>query len=436
MLNVRKRSKIKTIIGCHIRDYLPFMKRQLFALVKSQLHLNLPAEPDVVEFTDFIDTDAAAVPQPRPGMDDTAFILYTSATTGKPKGVELSHRNVSCNVQQIKAWFPTFADGSETVVGCLPFFHSFGLTCALNFGIFHGYSNILIPLPEPKDILEAIADYSPTYLPVLPNFYNAVVNDPKLGQYELKSLRGCFSGGSALPLQTIRSFERLYGVQICEGYGLTECSPVTHINPFGGRTQVGSIGLPLPDTDAKIVDVDDFNLEITEPGMPGELCVKGPQVMKGYRNLPETTADALHDGWLRTGDIATMNKDGYFVIVDRKKDMIVAAGSKVYPRDVEEVLFAHPQVKDACAVGVASPGGGEMLKACIVLKKDATVTRSEIMTFCAKKLAAHQVPAEIQFVDDLPRSPVGKVLRKELKRQHLVQISRNKAQASKSSEAQ
>ena len=203
-----------------------------------------------------------------------------------------------------------------------------------------------------------------------------------------------------------------------------------------GKTQVGSIGLPLPDTDAKIVDVDDFNREITEPGEPGELCVKGPQVMRGYRNLTQTTADALRDGWLRTGDIATMSKDGYFTIVDRKKDMIVAAGTKVYPRHVEEVLFAHPQVKDACAVGVASPSGGEILKACIVLKKDATVTSSEIITFCTKKLAAHQVPAEVQFVDDLPRSPVGKVLRKELKRQHLVQISRNRVQTTKATEAQ
>lgn len=435
MLNVRKRLKLKKIIACHIRDYLPFVKRQLFALVKSQLHLNVPSEKDVCEFTELIEQSGPSVPQLRPATDDTVFILYTSATTGKPKGVQLSHRNMSSNVQQIKAWFPSFKDGAESVVGCLPFFHSFGLTCALNFGIFHGYSNILIPLPEPKDILEAVSDYSPTYLPVLPNFYNAVVTDPKLGQYELKSLRGCFSGGSALPLQTIRSFERLHGVQICEGYGLTECSPVTHINPFGGKTQVGSIGLPLPDTDAKIVDVEDFNREITEPGVPGELCVKGPQVMKGYLNLPETTAEALNDDWLRTGDIATMNADGYFTIVDRKKDMIVAAGSKVYPRYVEEVLFSHPQIKDACALGVSVPGGGECVKACIVLKKDANVTALEIVNFCAKKLEAYQVPAEIQFVDDLPRSPVGKVLRKELKRQHLVQVARSRTETAKRTEA-
>jgi long-chain acyl-CoA synthetase len=431
MLNVRKRTNLKSVIACHIRDYLPFVKRQLFALVKSQLHLNIPDEKDVFEFTELIEKHTTSLPRSKPDVDDTAFILYTSATTGKPKGVELSHRNVSSNVQQLKAWFPTFADGTETVVGCLPFFHSFGLTCALNLGILHGYSNILIPLPEPKDILEAIADYSPTYLPVLPNFYNAVVNDPKLAQYELKSLKGCFSGGSALPLQTIKSFERLHRVQICEGYGLTECSPVTHVNPFGGRTQVGSIGLPLPDTDAKIVDVQDVNREITEPGVPGELCVKGPQVMKGYHNLPETTAEALRDDWLVTGDIVTMDKDGYFTIVDRKKDMIAAAGSSVYPRDVEEVLFSHPKIKDVCAVGVPSADGGQCVKACIVLKEDITATSAEIVSFCAKRLQRHQVPAEVQFMDDLPRSPVGKVLRKELKRQHLVQVSLARAKAPK-----
>lgn len=356
-------------------------------------------------------------------MADTAFILYTSATTGKPKGVELSHGNLSYNVQQVKAWFPSFRDGQEVVVGCLPFFHSFGLTSALNLGILHGYGDILVPLPEPKNILDAVANYNPTYLPGLPNFYNAVVNDPKLSKYDLRSLKGCFSGGSALPLQTIRSFEKLHGVQICEGYGLTESSPVTHINPLGGKTKVGTIGLPLPNTDAKIVDVEDFTREITAPGVPGELCVRGPQVMKGYLNLSEKTEESLKDGWLLTGDIATVDEDGYFTIVDRKKDMISVFGQMVYPRDVEEVLFSHPKVKDACAIGIPASQGGETVKAFVVLKKGEAATSAEIRDFCAKRLDAQKVPSEIQCLDDLPRSPVGKVLRKELKRQHLVRAS-------------
>jgi len=428
MINLRKRTSIRSITSCHIRDYLPFVKKQLFALVKSHLHLNTPEEKEVFEFTDLIEKYAPKDPRVRTTMDDTAFILYTSATTGKPKGVELSHRNVSCNVQQVKAWFPSFKDGKEIVVGCLPFFHSFGLTCALNLGIFYGYGDILVPLPEPKDILEAVAHHHPTYLPALPNFYNAVVNDPKLTKYDLKSLKGCFSGGSPLPLQTIRSFEQLNGVQICEGYGLTESSPVTHVNPIGGKTKVGTIGLPLPETDAKIVDTDDFTREITAPGVPGELCVKGPQVMKGYRNLPDKTADALKDGWLLTGDVATVDEEGYFTIVDRKKDIIAAVADKVYPRDVEEVLFSHPKIQDACAIGVPAAAGGETVKAFVVLKKGETATKNEITSFCAKKLEAHKIPTAIQFVDDLPRSPVGKVLRKELRRQHLVHAAlvRNK----------
>ncbi len=423
MINLRKRTRIRSIISCHIRDYLPFVKKQLFALVKSHLHLNTPEEKDVFEFTDLLEKHTPKAPRTRATMADTAFILYTSATTGKPKGVELSHGNLSYNVQQVKAWFPSFRDGQEVVVGCLPFFHSFGLTCALNLGILHGYGDILVPLPEPKNILDAVANYNPTYLPGLPNFYNAVVNDPKLSKYDLRSLKGCFSGGSALPLQTIRSFEKLHGVQICEGYGLTESSPVTHINPLGGKTKVGTIGLPLPNTDAKIVDVEDFTREITAPGVPGELCVRGPQVMKGYLNLPEKTEESLKDGWLLTGDIATVDEDGYFTIVDRKKDMISVFGQMVYPRDVEEVLFSHPKVKDACAIGIPASQGGETVKAFVVLKKGEAATSAEIRDFCAKRLDAQKVPSEIQCLDDLPRSPVGKVLRKELKRQHLVRAS-------------
>jgi long-chain acyl-CoA synthetase len=423
MLAVRKKTSVRTLISCHIRDYLPFVKKQLFPLVKSQLHLETPKDDAVKEFTDLMERQVPALQVRKPALDETAFVLYTSATTGKPKGVELSHRNTSCNVQQGKAWFPMFRDGQEIVVGCLPFFHSFGLTCALNIGIFYGFADILVPLPEPKAILEAVAKYHPTYIPALPSFYNTVVNDPKMGKYDFKFLKGCFSGASPLPLHTIRAFRDHFGVQICEGYGLTEASPITHINPLGGKTKVGTIGLPLPNTDAKLVDLDDATKEITAVGLPGELCVKGPQVMKGYVNLREKTQQALQDGWLLTGDIATVDADGYFTIVDRKKDMIVLHGQKVYPRDVEEVLFAHPKIKDACAIGIPDPSGGEVIKAFVVMKTGETATAAEVMGYCRKKLAEHQIPSHIQFMDDLPRSPVGKVLRKELKRLHLVQRS-------------
>jgi long-chain acyl-CoA synthetase len=211
-----------------------------------------------------------------------------------------------------------------------------------------------------------------------------------------------------------------YDYQICEGYGLTESSPVSHINPFGGKTKVGTIGLPIPNTEAKLVDVDDPDIEIDRPGQPGELCIKGPQVMRGYVGLPDQTAAALRDGWLLTGDIATVDDEGYFTLVDRKKDLIIAQGSIIYPRDVDEVLFSHPKILEGCAIGVPDSTGGEMVKAFVALKKGQKATQEEIMDYCSRNLDPLQVPKQVDFVDQLPRSPVGKILRKELRRQHLL----------------
>jgi long-chain acyl-CoA synthetase len=281
----------------------------------------------------------------------------------------------------------------------------------------------VVPLPEPKAILEAIHTYSATYIPALPAFYTGMLNEPTLNKFDLKSLKGCFSGGAPLPLETIKTFERLTGGFICEGYGLTECGPVSHINPYGGITKQGAIGLPIPDTDAKLVDVQDYSREIVDPDTPGELCVKGPQVMKGYVDLPETTASVLKDGWLLTGDIAKIDADGYFYVIDRKKDLIQSDGEVIFPRDVDEVLFSHPKVLEACALGVPDETSGESIKAFIALKKGETAGMGEIIEYCRGKLPPHKIPRTIEFVDELPRSPVGKVLRKELRRIHLVQTS-------------
>jgi long-chain acyl-CoA synthetase len=429
ILNLRKRTSLKHIISCHIRDYLPFLKKQLFAFVKKELHLKTPEDSAALEFTELLERYEPQKPTHRPAMQDTAFILFTSATTGKSKGVELTHMNVARNVQQLKTWFPQFKDGRETVMGCLPFFHVFGLTCALNIGIVYGYTVVLVPLPDPKSILESLDAYKATFIPALPSFYTAMTNDPALRKFSLTSLRGCFSGGAPLALETIRSFEKLTGAQICEGYGLTECSPVSHINPWGGKTKVGTIGLPVPDTDAKLVDVDDPTLEITTAGEPGELCINGPQVMKGYVNLPEQTQAALKDGWLLTGDIATFDTEGYFTIVDRKKDMIISGDDKIYPRDIDEVLFTHPKVMEASAIGVPDPVNGQMVKAYVVVKKGQQATPAEIIDHCRKHLPPHKVPKAVEFLTELPRSPVGKILTKELKRMHLVQNARGIAKS-------
>jgi len=243
-----------------------------------------------------------------------------------------------------------------------------------------------------------------------------MINFPDLKKYDISSIRGCFSGGAPLPLETIRKFEELTGAQICEGYGLTETTPVATINPLGGNRKPGSIGLPLPNTEAKLVGVDDYFQEITAVNEPGELCIKGPQVMKGYNNRPDETELTVRDGWLLTGDIAVVDEEGYFSIVDRKKDMIISGGFNIYPRDVDEVLFTHPKVLEACAIGVPDQYSGERVKAYVVLKPGETSTPIEIIDYCKDNLVKYKVPKYVEFVVELPKSAVGKILRKELKK--------------------
>lgn len=415
MSALRSKTGITKIISCHIRDYLPFPLKQLFPFVKKDKHKKTPPGKDLYEFTDLLKKAKPIKEVPQPNWDDTAVLIYTGGTTGVSKGVQLTHGNLSSNCQQNSAWFPGFKEGGEIAIACLPFFHSFGMTTAMNMSIFSGYGIVLIPQPEAKAILEAIQKYKATYMPAVPTLYNAMINFPELKKYDIKSLTGCFSGGAPMPVETIRQFEALTGAQICEGYGLTESSPVTHINPYGGKTKVGSIGLPLPNTEAKLVQVDDYTKEIIEPGESGEICLKGPQIMAGYINRPEETAETLKDGWLLTGDIAVFDGEGYFSIVDRKKDMIITGGFNIYPRDVEEVLYTHPKVMEACVIGVADQHSGERIKAFIVLKSGETATTDEIVEFCRENLTRYKVPKFIEFVDDLPKSAVGKILRKELK---------------------
>ena len=416
MINLRQKTGIRKIISCHIRDFLPFPLKQLFPFVRKGMHLKTPPAPDVYEFMDLVKKYPPLKDPHKAGWEDTAFLLYTGGTTGVSKGVQLTQANLSSNVQQCRVWFQDFDSGKEIVVGCLPFFHSFGMTSAMNTAIFYGYADILIPKPEPKPILEAIHKYKATFMPAVPTLYNGLINFPDLKKYDLTSLKGCFSGGAPMPMETLRKFEELTGSQICEGYGLTETSPVTHINPYGAKTKLGTIGLPIPNTEAKIVDVDDFNKEITEPGQPGEICLKGPQIMKGYINRPDETAVTLRDGWLLTGDIAIFDEEGYFSIVDRKKDMIISGGFNIYPRDVDEVLFAHPKVLEACVIGVPDDYSGERIKAYVVLKEGQTATDEEIIEYCKQNLVKYKVPKYVEFVKDLPKSAVGKILRKELRK--------------------
>ncbi len=419
MINLRPKTGIGKIVSCHIRDYLKFPLKQLFPIVKKDMHKPTPQAKDIYEFTDLIKNNKPISQPPQLSMDDTAVLMYTGGTTGVSKGVQLTHGNLSSNCQQGGAWFPAFEQGKEVVIGALPLFHSFGLTTVMNMSIFAGWANVLIPKPEPKTILDAIDKYKATYIPAVPTLYNGMINYPDLAKYSLKSLKACFSGGAPLPMETIKAFEEATGAQICEGYGLTETSPVTHINPYGGKTKPGTIGLPLPNTEAKLVDVDDFEKEITEIGQAGEICLKGPQIMKGYINRPDETAATLKDGWLLTGDIAVVDEEGYFSIVDRKKDMIISGGFNIYPRDVDEVLFAHPKILEACVIGIPDEYSGERIKAFVVMKEGQEAAPDEIIDYCKERLVKYKVPKFVEFVDDLPKSAVGKILRKELRKMEL-----------------
>jgi len=416
MIDLRAETGVKQIIYTSIGDYLPFPKSLLFPLVakKKKLAANVKPASDLYKWKEVIASNDPKPPQVSLSFSDVAMYQYTGGTTGVSKGAILTHGNLSKQAQQVAGWFPDFENGAEVMLGALPFFHVFGLTTAMNFAICKAWGNVLIPKPQPEPLLEAIEKFKPTFAPLVPTMFIGLLNHPSLTKTDMTCLKGCFSGSAPLPVEVLRKFEEVTGAVIVEGYGLTESSPVTHINPFGGQRKIGSIGIPIPDTDCKVVDVATGENEVPS-GERGELCIKGPQVMAGYWNMPEETASTLRDGWLHTGDITTMDEDGYFYIVDRKKDMIISGGYNVYPRDIDEVLYENPKVKEACAIGIPHPKRGEAIKCFVVLKDGETATAEEIIEFCREKLATYKLPAEIEFRSELPKTNVGKILRKDLR---------------------
>jgi len=421
MIDLRPKTKIKQIVYTSIGDYLPFPKSLLFSLVgkKKKLAADVKAAPDVFRWKDCVARYGPNPPRPKMGFEDVAMYQYTGGTTGVSKGVMLTHANLSKQVQQLAAWFPKFQKGSETMLGALPFFHVFGLSTAMNFSVFMAWSDVLVPRPQPEPLLEAIGKFRPTFAPLVPTMYIGMLSHPDLKKTDLSCLKGCFSGSAPLPVEVIHEFERITGAVIVEGFGLTETTPVTHVNPFaGGARKVGSVGLSISDTEARIVDLE-TGLNDMPAGQPGELIIRGPQVMKGYLNKPEETAYTLRNGWCFTGDIATMDEEGYFYIVDRKKDMIISGGFNVYPRDIDEVFYENPKVQEACAIGIPDPKRGENVKVFVVLKEGETATQEELIAYARTKLATYKLPSEIEFRKELPKSTVGKVLRKELKAEEL-----------------
>ncbi|MBI3852313.1 MAG: long-chain fatty acid--CoA ligase [Verrucomicrobia bacterium] len=346
---------------------------------------------------------------------DIACLQYTGGTTGSSKGAMLTHGNLVINANQTRQWLSAGRTADpDVMVAALPLFHIYAMTCIMICSVMTGGTVVLLPRFELKAALNIIRKYHPSFFHGVPTMYVAFNNTPNVERYGFKSLRVCMSGGAPLPIEVRQKFEELTGGKLVEGYGLTESSPVTHTNPPDGVPKIGSIGLPIPDTEVRIVDIETGTRDLPV-GEAGEIIIRGPQVMKGYWNKPEETAKVLRDGWLHTGDIAKKDEEGYYYIVDRKKDLIIAGGYNIYPREVEEVLFEHPKIKEAVAVGVPDQYRGETVKAFIVLHEGQTTTPEEIQAFCRERLAAYKVPRMVVFRDSLPKSGVGKYLRRELR---------------------
>jgi long-chain acyl-CoA synthetase len=414
---VRSRTALKHVIVSNIKEYFPPLTRLLFSLFKERKdghHVDITGRANTYWFQHVL-SRAPAKPRPvsvRPS--DTACLLYTGGTTGVPKGAELTHANLMSNVVMCRAWLHDAREGKEVTLTALPLYHSYGMTTCMNESIYLAGAMILIP--DPRDLagmMKNVHKHQPTLFPGVPTMYVAFNNFPDIGKYDVSSIRACISGAAALPVKVQKRFQELTGGRLVEGYGLSEASPVTHGNPVFGQNKIGTIGLPWPDTEAKIVDLETGEKE--QPvGEIGELIIRGPQVMKGYWNMPEETAIALRGGWLYTGDIARMDEDGYFQIVDRKKDMIIAGGFNIYPREVEEVLYEHPKVKEAVVAGIPDPYRGETVKAYIILKEGQTATEEEIIEFCRGQMAKYKVPTAVEFRTELPKTIVGKILRRML----------------------
>ncbi|MBI4310299.1 MAG: long-chain fatty acid--CoA ligase [Chloroflexi bacterium] len=348
--------------------------------------------------------------------EDLAALQYTGGTTGIPKGAMLSHYNLVANAVQIGARVPPLSQKPPTILGVLPFFHAYGMSVVMNYAVMTGARMVLLPRFQVQAVLRAIQRHRPQLFPGVPAIYVAINNYPKVHKYNLSSIECCVSGAAALPSSVQQAFERLTGGRLVEGYGLSEASPVTHINRFDAMQKPGSIGQPLANTECRIVHLETG--EPLPPGEAGELLIRGPQVMKGYWNQPEETAAVLEDGWLFTGDVARMDADGFFYIVDRKKEMIIVSGHNVYPREVEEALYQHPAVKEAAAIGIPDALRGEVPKAFVVLKEDAPKpTDQDLIAWCLQTLAPYKAPKQVDFVAELPKSLIGKVLRRKLAEQ-------------------
>ncbi|ANB60478.1 long-chain-fatty-acid--CoA ligase [Anoxybacteroides amylolyticum] len=420
-INVKGRTSLQHLIVTSIQDYLPLMKKMLYPLAQkkhNQPSVQIEEKSDQHLFKRIMSSaPAKEVDVEIDPVEDVALLQYTGGTTGFPKAAMLTHRNLIANTLMCAHWMYRCQKGEEVILGVLPFFHVYGMTTIMNLSIMQAYKMILLPKFDVETVLKTIEKKKPTLFPGAPTMYIALLNHPTLANYDLSSIKVCISGSAPLPVEVQQKFEQITGGKLIEGYGLTEASPVTHSNfLWDGERVKGSIGVPWPDTEAKIVSLETG--EEANVNEIGELVVRGPQVMKGYWNQPFETESVLRDGWLYTGDMGYMDERGYFFIVDRKKDMIIASGYNIYPREVEEVLYEHPKVQEAVVIGVPDEYRGETVKAFIVLKEGVHCTEEELDQFMRSRLAAYKVPRIYEFRKELPKTAVGKILRRALTEEH------------------
>ncbi|PID86531.1 MAG: long-chain fatty acid--CoA ligase [Chloroflexi bacterium] len=421
-------TQVKRIIVTNIKDYFPKVLSVLFTLLKEKKGGD-DAQPQGSDmaFKDFIAMGKkAAPPHVNVTNEDMAMLQYTGGTTGLAKGAVGIHGNLSANIEMLKEWLE-WEEGKEGIMGAIPFFHSYGMITAMILSAAVAGTLYIIPDPrDQKDLLSTIDKHKPSLFPGVPAMYNAINHNPDVaaGKYDVTSIRACISGSAPLMMETKRQFEKITGGSLVEGYGMTETFVATHCNPIKGENREGSIGLPLPGVECRIVDA--INGEEDMPvGEIGELLLKGPTVMKGYWNMPTETANSLRDGWLYTGDIARMDEDGYFYIEDRKKDMIIAGGYNIYPREVEEVLVTHPAILEAAVAGVPDPKRGETVVAWIVKQPGNAITADEIKEWSKTQLAKYKYPRVIIFRDELPKTTVGKVLKRDLVKEQKSKVATN-----------
>ena len=414
ILKIMGNTKVRKVIGCHINSYLPFPKKQLFPFVKKAMYKKLETSDTVMVFQDLINKYSDEPVKDQTEWEELAAIVYTGGTTGVSKGVMLSNRNISSNVQQFVAWFANdLKPGEEKLIGTFPVFHTAGFTAIQNFIIWQAYEHLVIPRPEPKAMIDMIKKYKPTFIPGAPTIFVGLLAEPEFRNMDLTFIKGFFSGAAPLAADTIRDLHDLTGATMCEVYGQTETTPIATVTPWKGVIKPGTVGVPVPDTDVKIVNIDTG--EELPQGEIGEVLIAGPQIMMGYYKKPEETAKVLKDGWLHTGDMGLFDEDGYLSIVDRIKDMIISGGFNIYPIEIDNALFDHPKILEACSFGIEDSYRGETVKAFVVTKSGESLTEEEVVKYCKEVLAPYKVPREIVFVDELPKSNVGKILRREVR---------------------